>query len=354
MITTQAIYYDGISSTPQDVELLLDEVNASLMFYSSSFNAVNWSVEEISLHRIGRMTEIHYGTNPVQIIRMEDASFTNALKELRSKRGQTDLYHRLIDLGWKAHMAMAVLILGFIALAYLYAIPWAAEKAVAILPESYDNELGKMFFAQYIEPQEIDSVKTEKLQQFARKINFGNTKELTFTVITSGTVNAYALPDGNIVVYSGLIDVMKDYEELAGVLAHEAAHVNHRHSMKMLTRNLSGYLFLSAVLSDVNGMMAVIADNLHTLKSLTYSREFEQQADSEGVKIMISNHINPEGMVKLLSHLEKVSDNYIPELLSTHPITSERIVFVKSIMKEQSFKEIDNEQLKLMFESLKK
>ena len=76
---------------------------------------------------------------------------------------------------------------------------------------------------------------------------------IKFSVINSETVNAFALPDGNVVVFTGIIDLMDDYDELAGLIGHEVAHVNNRHSMRMMCRNLAGYIFLSAVLSDVNG-----------------------------------------------------------------------------------------------------
>ena len=59
---------------------------------------------------------------------------------------------------------------------------------------------------------------------------------------------------------------MKSYEELVALIGHEATHVNHRHGMKLLCRDLSGYLFVSAILGDANGIMAVITDNVNSLQ----------------------------------------------------------------------------------------
>jgi beta-barrel assembly-enhancing protease len=120
--------------------------------------------------------------------------------------------------------------------------------------------------------------------------------------------------------------------ELVGLIGHEAAHVNNRHSMKMLCRNLSGYLFISTVLGDVNGVMAVLGDNVNTLQSLSFSREYEREADEEGFAIVTKNHVNPKGMVTLFQRLQQEHSIEMPEFLSTHPVTKDRIMTIKTMI----------------------
>lgn len=349
MIRTTAIFYDGQSSNPQEVNIVLDVSSDVVVFDSLSAKGQSWSIKTIDVGRIGRAIEIRPTSSSLTSIRIDDLDFIHAFHKLRKERGYVDVYHRMVGLGLGIHAALALAILGGIALIYLYVMPWVAEKAVVLIPEEYENTVGDVFFEQYADFASIDPAKTELLNQFAGQLTLGNTREIRFTVISSETVNAFALPNGNVVVFTGIIDLMEDYDELAGLIGHEVAHVNNRHSMKMMCRNLAGYVFLSAVLSDVNGIMAVIGDNVHSLQSLTYSRRFEHEADEEGLKMLIQNKIDPKGMSELFTRLQPAHDDLIPEFLSSHPVTGDRIEFIdKSIAKNKS-EVVDNARLRGLF-----
>ena len=121
----------------------------------------------------------------------------------------------------------------------------------------------------------LDIKKSKYLEQFAAELNLGNTKPIRFTVVKSDEVNAFALPNGQIVVFTAILDDMKSSDELVALLGHEASHINNRHSTKMLCRNLAGYMIVSLLLSDVNGIMAVLADNAHQLHSLSQLKAYQ-------------------------------------------------------------------------------
>ena len=124
--------------------------------------------------------------------------------------------------------------------------------------------------------------------------------------------------------------------------------------MKMLCRNLSGYIFISAVLSDVNGIMAVIGDNVHNLQSLSYSRQFEQQADEQGTNLMILNGINPKGMTDLFTRLQSSEKVVVPAFISSHPITTDRIVHIKKLINRSPQHYTFNPTLAKLFQKVKK
>ena len=188
---------------------------------------------------------------------------------------------------------------------------------------------------------------------FAQKIDLKNTKKLSFTVVKSKEVNAFALPDGNIVVFTGIIEKMKNYDEVVGLLGHEASHVNNRHSIKMLCRNLSGYLFVSLILGDANGVMAVIGDNVNSFQSLSFSREFEHQADVDGFKILVDNKVNPKGMSNLMKRLQNEHSDIIPEFLSSHPVTANRIHYIDEMIKTKKYSYEEKTVLTTLFQKLK-
>jgi len=271
----------------------------------------------------------------------------------RNKNGHTGWYQRLLNLGIKIHLGFALFIFGFIGLCYVYIIPWVAEKSVVLIPAVYDDALGNTFFEQNTFLGTVDARKTKALNLFANELELRNTKKLKFTVIDSDIMNAFALPDGSIVVYTGIIDSMKDYEELAGLISHEVAHINHRHSMKMLCRNLSGYLFISTILGDANGVMAILGENVNTLQSLSFSREFEHEADVEGFEIVTSNGVNPKGMSVLFKRLQKENLVEMPEFLSSHPVTANRIQYIDKMIKTEYFQSKENPKLQSLFQQIK-
>jgi predicted Zn-dependent protease len=349
-----AVFFDGSSSAPRKIELILDEITGELVFETTDNTRFRWAVQNAVFEYVGNSLNIHYGKTPIQIIKIENAALISYLKTYLDNHGHIGWYQKIMNLGIKAYLAIALLILGLIVLTYLVIIPWVGEKAVILIPDEYDYTIGQSFFNEYAKYNTIDSSKTVLINQFAKQINFNNTRKIHFTVIKSCTINAFALPDGNVIIYTGIIDSMKNYDELAGLMGHEVAHINERHSMKMLCRNLSGYIFISAVLSDVNGIMAVIGDNLNNLQSLSYSRHFERQADFEGLNIMKINKINPEGMVNLFKRLQSNSDALMPEFLSTHPITTDRINSVRSLIQKNSYPVTDQPRLRMLFKELKK
>lgn len=346
---TNAVFFDGESAIPKDIELILDIEKNVLVFETENNQQHTWNLNEINFQIKSKNMNIEHGNDPVQNIKINNSDFTARLQDFRKKRGNQSWYHKLMDMGIKAHILFTVFIFAIIGLGYLYVIPWAAEKAVIIIPEDYDSKLGSTFFDQNMLFSDVDAEKTKALNLFAKELHLKNTKKLKFTVVDSPIVNAYALPDGNIVVFSGILKSMKNYDELVGLIGHETAHVNHRHSMKMVCRNLSGYIFISAILGDANGIMATIGDNVNNLQSLSYSRNFEHEADVEGFEIVALNKVNPKGMSNLFKRLQDEEIVTIPEFLSSHPVTTDRINDINELIKTKPFQFEDNLKLKKLF-----
>jgi Zn-dependent protease with chaperone function len=353
--TTDAIYYDGKSSTPQQINLNFDKNSGVFYFESQNKKGNKWRFNEVVFaNRDGTLT-VKHKHNSFESLRSKNVEFINAIQDFRRKNKATGWYENLLNYGFKAHMLIALFILGFIALSYLILIPWVAEKSVILIPEDYDNKIGSLVYSQIIDEGNIDSTKTKSLNLFAKELKLNNKKQLHFTVVNSDIVNAFALPDGNIVVYSGILKTMKNYEELVALIGHESAHVNNRHSMKMMCRNLSGYLFVSAVLGDVNGIMATVGDNVNTLQSLSFSREFEKDADRDGFAILKKNNVNPKGMSTLFSSLQKEEKGMVtlPEFMNSHPVTQERIKYINKLITNNKYAVIKNNELQLLFTKIR-
>lgn len=347
------VFYDGASSVSQEVLLNFDTDKCFFIFETTHNKTYSWELAAVIINEKGTELQLQHGNDPIQILKVGDAQFRDDLTVFRKKNGHVGWYQRLLNLGIKVHLGFALFIFGFIGLCYVYVIPWVGEKSVVLIPAVYDDALGNTFFEQNTLLGTVDAKKTKALNLFAKELKLRNTKKLKFTVIDSNIMNAFALPDGSIVVYTGIIDSMKDYEELVGLIGHEVAHVNQRHSMKMLCRNLSGYLFISTILGDANGVMAVLGENVNTLQSLSFSREFEHEADVEGFKIVTSNGVNPKGMSVLFKRLQKENHIEMPEFLSSHPVTGDRIRYIDKMVKTEYFQSKEKPQLQRLFQQIK-
>ena len=350
----EAILYDGKSSVPQSVILFFNEHKHSFTFETAAVYKNEWFITDVVFETLDTGLQMqHQGDDTIEIIKIADAAFINKIKVFRKENGHENWYERLINLGIKLHLVLALLILSIIGLTYVYVIPWFGEKSVAIIPESYDDKLVSSFEEQSLLFSEVDEVKTKSLNAFAKELQLNNTKPLNFVYVNEDVVNAFALPNGTIVVYSGIVDKMKDYDELVALLGHESAHVTGRHSMKMLCRNLSGYIFISAILGDANGVMAIIGDNVNSLQSLSFSRKFEEEADLKGLQIVTKNKVDPKGMSNLFKRLQSKGTMSIPQFLSSHPITEERIKYINALNSGEKHDIQENAILKKLFHDMK-
>ncbi|GHS84798.1 hypothetical protein FACS1894201_03680 [Bacteroidia bacterium] len=351
--TIEAKYFDGQSSASRQITIVYNEIMNEFRLQTADGISFVWQLEDLQFEQYGSMLEIRNKNYSDAILKIDNKDFSEKFYASMSQSKRIDIHTRLLNLGFSKITAIAVCLLILIILAYFYVLPPIAEKSAAFLPESFDNEIGNVFMDAFLNENDIDTTKTKYLEQFAAELNLQNRKPLRFTVVKSKEVNAFALPNGQIVVFSAILKNMENSDELVALLGHEASHVNNRHSTKMLCRNLAGYMVVSLLFSDVNGVMAVLADNAQQLHSLSYSRGFEQEADEQGLKILMNNNVNPNGMVKLFERLEEESKISIPKIISSHPLTKERKENIQKIISKTVYKVNQNDKLNTIFEKIK-
>lgn len=142
------------------------------------------------------------------------------------------------------------------------------------------------------------------------------------------TLNAFAAPGGQIYVFTGLIKYLNDEDHLAGVMAHEIAHADKRHSVKQLQRQYGISLLLSVALGNNASTLKQIAAQLSgSLAGLKFSRDAENEADVTSVAYLGgSKHYACDGAAGFFIKMEQESQQGgTPEFLSTHPSPENRI-----------------------------
>jgi predicted Zn-dependent protease len=167
----------------------------------------------------------------------------------------------------------------------------------------------------------------------------GGRHDYEFFVMREPTVNAFAMPGGFVGVHTGLIVASETESELASVLAHEIAHVSQRHIARMFGQQqqmqmpmmvaLAAALLLGQSRPDLatGAAAAVQAGAVQT--QLSYSRDFEREADRVGLRALEDAGLDSRAMASFFEKLQRTTrvsdDGTVPGYLRSHPVTTERI-----------------------------
>ncbi|MET0987005.1 MAG: M48 family metallopeptidase [Steroidobacteraceae bacterium] len=199
-----------------------------------------------------------------------------------------------------------------------------AGAAAARIPIDQEVKLGDHTFAQMRASLDLqdsgpayDAVKT-----LGQRLTRGSKYTYRFHVAKNETVNAFALPGGIVVVHTGLINATRRAEELAGVLAHEVQHVELRHSLRAVVKDLGLRGLWMLVTGDIGS--GVLGRAALELTSLTFSRDAEAEADQRGFDVLVANGIDPSGVSDFFIVMAEKAGPTPPPLLSTHPASADR------------------------------
>jgi predicted Zn-dependent protease len=167
--------------------------------------------------------------------------------------------------------------------------------------------------------------------------------DFKFSIIRNSAINAFATPGGYVYVNQGLITLVEDEGELAGVLAHEIAHVNARHIAEIVDRSQKiGISALAAILAgaflggsgDVTAAVTSFTMAAATTLSLKYSREQEEAADRMGLSYLVKAGYSGSAMLDFLKIMRRYEyySNAIPSYFLTHPGTDERTRYIDALI----------------------
>lgn len=185
-----------------------------------------------------------------------------------------------------------------------------------------------------------DPLIAEYVNRVGQNVALNSDAKIPFTikVIESPDVNAFALPGGFLYVNSGLLMAAESEAELAGVMAHEIAHVTARHGVEQVSK---GRLFqwLSIPLIFVGGPVGMIVQNaaniLVPLTFLKFSRGAEEEADRLGLQYMWAAGYDPTEMLNFFEKLkakEKDDPGTLAKVFSTHPTTKKRLEKARELL----------------------
>jgi len=221
-----------------------------------------------------------------------------------------------------------------------------------------ENKLGKEFLASVNKELAIidDAFVNQYLTDLGTYIGQYQDKKpfaLTFYIAKDPQLNAFAGPAGHVFIYSGLINIMDQVDELASVVAHEIGHVSVRHLSGQAEKSklvglgtMAGVLAGALIGGDVSDALIVGSIAAGTQTMLSYSRDDEREADQLGFRFADAAGFKPEAFISALAKLQQGQwgANKTPAYLLTHPVDSERMSNLETMSRQYSISARNNEE----------
>lgn len=219
-------------------------------------------------------------------------------------------------------------------------VDWVTVFKVQRITDKTEEKLGELFWEifQKTEKENKNPLVVSSVDSLVTKICSANTIErglIKVHVLNKDDINAFALPNGHLIIYSGLIINSDNQEELSGVICHEMAHIQLNHVMKKLVKEIGLSVLIS--MTTGNGGSEVIKETAKMLSSSAFDRSLEKEADMKGVDYLIEAKINPEPFANFLYKLADKENGATKYLtwISTHPDSKERAEYIIEYSKDK-------------------
>ncbi len=327
----EGYYLDGQTAARRRATIRL--MRSGLQVAVEDGPSVFWSYAESRLTQgafEGQQARLERPGESPEALVVDDAAFLGALRQLApelagplSGRSRRRVRTQVVVLA-----AIGAIAVG--AGLYLWGIPMLATAVVPLIPVAWEERLGREVIQELAPPgkrcqdpsgaQAIDEIVVALTRSLDRR-----PYTIRVVVVNDHAVNAFAVPGGSVLILRGLLERTRSAEELAGVLAHEIQHVLRRHATRMLVEHASVGILVGALSGDTTGLGHAL-QAARVLGTLRYSREAEEEADRQGIELLLRAGIDPHGMITFFETLERQEPEAAAALtyLSTHPSTRER------------------------------
>lgn len=279
---------------------------------------------------------VEHGEDPAEALVVDDRRFLAALRQ-SAPQGAASLAAGVDrELSWRTALGLFAVAAALLVAITVWGVPaiggWVADN----LPVTWEERLGSSVSSALA--SEEDLCTSPELQEAVESIVARLSKQApespyTYRVaLADGILNAFALPGGYVIVFDDLLEATDSPEELAGVLAHELQHVEKRHSTRALFRDV----FMSALLAAVSGDAqagATLLNSAVSFGTLAHHRDDEEEADREGMRMLLAAQIDPAGMLQMFAKFAELEEG-MPQAfayVSTHPMSEDRQAYLAEL-----------------------
>ena len=221
-------------------------------------------------------------------------------------------------------------------------LPDIGNSTGTFLSPEYERRLGQAFLNSV--RKQADIIDDPEVETYVQSIGYrlvahsdNNTQPFTFFVVNDPQINAFAAPGGIVGINTGTIINSGSESELAGVMAHEIAHVTQHHMARSIEMQQSltlpmlaamlGAILIATQNPNAGGAAIAAVQGGMAQAQINFTRGNEEEADRIGIQLLARSGFNPFGMTTFFEKLEKNGRYFAqaPEFLRTHPLTTNRI-----------------------------
>lgn len=357
--TYSAVYYNP-SGRFYNAIIFLSSVTLSIRYTDENkeLKDVYWLAENIlSLEQGGTSSVLHYKNNEgrmEQLMIRDEELLQSIKKHFSHHRFAGGRHHSVLGSTRNRIFFFLLALLVLILVGYLFFIPWLGERFAGSISKEWEISMGEKMHQSLVGQYRIDSARSQLINSFYKELHYKIGYPVKITVVDSKEVNAFAIPGGNIVVYTAILNRLQKPEDLAALLSHEASHIELRHSLRNIFRSMARKVFLMLIIGNESGVAGFLVDNANNLKGLEYSRSLETEADNNGIALMKTSKIDANGMLRLMEILQRETNGKEPAaFLSTHPVFESRIQNIKQQIGSSSDETLKNETMESIFSRLK-
>jgi Zn-dependent protease with chaperone function len=257
-----------------------------------------------------------------------------ALPELTKDLEETAAKVRRVRNRRRTAWGIVIGVVGTLALVSWFGSDLLVEFAVNRIPVEWEQKLGEAAYRDFLSQQAVikDGPAVAAVNEITHRLIEripDNPYKFEITVVKSEVVNAFALPGGYVVVFTGLLLKAESGEEVAGVLSHELNHVLQRHGLDRIVKQLGLMAVVTILVGDRQGLVGLMKQLGVELLTLKFGREQETEADVTGLQLLHRAKIDPSGMIRFFERLSE-KDKERVEILSTHPMSESRAARLKT------------------------
>ena len=323
----EALYFDGRTAQQRAVHLEID--GRSLLVVGDSIERHDALA---SLH-----VEPRLGRTP-RVLRFADGAHC----EVRDHDGFEALLRDAVQTGgWmhRAETSRRVLALGIVVILACgfalvrWGIPAGAQVVARTMPDSITQALSdhtmRMLDQHVLKPTQLPPERTADLTGRLEALRAPDGEQAVYRIEFRSApglgANAFALPDGTIVLLDDLVKLADDDEQIVAVVGHELGHVHYRHGLRLVAQNSAIGILAAWWFGDVSTLLAAAPT---ALMQARYSREFESEADAYAAELMHVNGVEPVRLAQILRKLAAQQpgsdDDGFGGWLASHPALRER------------------------------
>jgi Zn-dependent protease with chaperone function len=335
MHSIRASYFDGKESTAQAVDLLIEDEGIVLITSPTGEKIESLSLGELIISsRLGNTKRIISLPDGRKLETDDNDSIDAILKKFRLHR--TSAFVHYLESRWIPVLISVATFALLLTLFYKVGVPYLAKATAFKIPIEYTQYIGnetmhlldQTVFSETELSQDRQQELSDQFDAIAQ--NFPELKlDLIFRKGERFGANAFAIPNGTIVITDEFVSLMTDDGQIVAVLAHEIGHIQNRHGLRTALEGMSLALLISLITGDITSSSSLAVALPSILIGSHYSRVHETEADDFAYTYLKNENIPLIHFADALKRLEIESEAHSAEqikYLSSHPLTKTRIL----------------------------